>query len=201
MCILKKIALIQRNLMSMDIPKSGYNRFGGFHYHELEDLLPPITQQCFEQELILHFDFTEKEAILKVMNWNDANDYIAYTVPMPPITAMNKKMNIMQSEGSYITYLKKYLLVNAFLIMEKSTVEQMTPEHEEPKDTSIRNTSVTKKSCDGVVPHAINKALQRISSKGVEINPETVYAHVNWNGINDDEKAACREYIDKMGGK
>lgn len=185
--------------MSMDIPKSGYNKFAGFQYHELEDLLPPITQQCFDQELILHFDFTEKEAILKVMNWNDANDYIAYTVPMPPITAMNKKMNIMQSEGSYITYLKKYLLVNAFLIMEKSTVEQMTPEYEEPKDVPMRDTRATKKSCDGVVPHAISKALQRISSKGVEINAKTVYAHVNWKQISEDEKFACQEYINKMG--
>lgn len=199
MCILKKIAQIQRNLMSMDIPKSGYNKFAGFQYHELEDLLPPITQQCFDQELILHFDFTEKEAILKVMNWNDANDHIAYTVPMPPVTAMNKKMNIMQSEGSYITYLKKYLLVNAFLIMEKSTVEQMTTEPETAPNTE--NTSKKPaKSCDGVVPHAINKALQRISSKGIEINAETVYAHVNWKGLSDDEKFACREYINKMRG-
>ena len=202
MCILKKIALIQRNLMSMDIPKSGYNKFAGFQYHELEDLLPPITQQCFDQELILHFDFTETEAILKVMNWNDANDYIPYTVPMPPITAMNKKMNIMQSEGSYITYLKKYLLVNAFLIMEKSTVEQMTTEAETAPNTKKETPKKdTKRSSDGCVPRAISKALQRISSKGIEIKPETVFAHVNWNGIDDDEKAACREYIDKMGGK
>lgn len=199
MCILKKIALIQRNLMGMDIPKSGYNKFNKFYYHELEDLLPPITSECFDQELILLFDFTDDTAILKVTNWNDANDYIPYTVPMPEISSLNKGMNIMQSEGSYITYLKKYLLVNAFLIMEKSTVEQMIPEHEEPKDVPMRDTRATKKSCDGVVPHAINKALQRISSKGIEINAETVYAHVNWKGLSDDEKFACREYINKMG--
>ena len=181
MCILKKIAMIQRNLMTQDIPKSGYNKFGNFHYHELEDLLPPITKECFDQELILLFDFTDTEAILKITNWNDAKDFVSYTVPMPPIVEMNKKMNIMQSEGSYITYLKKYLLVNAFLIMEKSTVEQIPFE-----DDSIE------------VPNCISKALQRITSKGVEINRKTVYAHVNWKQISDDEKLAAKEYINRM---
>lgn len=198
MCILKKIALVQRNLMSMDIPKSGYNKFAGFNYHELEDLLPPITRECFDQELILHFNFTEAKAILKVMNWNDPNDFVSYTVPMPPITAMNKKMNIMQSEGSYITYLKKYLLVNAFLIMEKSSVEQIVPDESEDEPKSPPEKQSVKKS-EGGVPHAISKALQRIASKGVSINAETVYAHVAWKQLSEDERLACQEYIEQMG--
>lgn len=197
MCLLKKIALIQMNLMSMDIPKSGYNQFAGFHYHELEDLLPPITKECFDQELILLFDFTEDQAILKVTNWNDSKDYIPYTVPMPKIEAMNKKMNIMQSEGSYITYLKKYLLVNAFLIMEKSTAEQITPKMESKPTSETSKKEV--KNTDVAVPAGISKALQRIASKGVEINKKTVYAHVAWKQLSEDEKFACQDYINQMG--
>ena len=199
MCILKKIAIIQRNLMSKDIPKSGYNKFAGFNYHELEDLLPPITRECFDQELILLFDFTESEAILKITNWNDAKDFIPYTVPMPEIREMNKKMNIMQSEGSYITYLKKYLLVNAFLIMEKSTVGQI-PFEDNSKSIAKEEKQSTAVS-DGVsmeVPKSISKALQRITSKGIEINRKTVYAHVNWKQLDAEEKAAAQNYINSM---
>lgn len=181
--------------MSMDIPKSGYNKFSKFKYHELEDLLPPITSECFDQELILLFDFTDDQAILKVTNWNDAKDFVQYVVPMPEITSLNKGMNIMQSEGSYITYLKKYLLVNAFLIMEKSTAEQLAPEQDDPE----RQQTPVKTGSDCVVPHPISKALQRISSKkDVPINAETVYAHVNWRQISDEEKQACQDYINKM---
>ncbi|MBQ6344981.1 MAG: ERF family protein [Methanobrevibacter sp.] len=197
MCILKKIAMIQRNLMTQDIPKSGYNKFGNFHYHELEDLLPPITKECFDQELILLFDFTDTEAILKITNWNDAKDFVSYTVPMPPIVEMNKKMNIMQSEGSYITYLKKYLLVNAFLIMEKSTVEQI-PFEDDSKVVAPKKEEKRVNDEPLEVPNCISKALQRITSKGVEINRKTVYAHVNWKQISDDEKLAAKEYINRM---
>ena len=32
-------------------------------------------------------------------------------------------MNIMQSEGAYITYLKRYLLLNTFDLMEKEVID------------------------------------------------------------------------------
>lgn len=187
--------------MSRDIPKSGYNKFAGFSYHELEDLIPPIYDECFDQELMLHFDFTHSEAILKVTNWNDANDFVKYTLPMPEIVAMNKKMNIMQSEGSYITYLKKYLLVNAFLIMEKSTVEQMNPEEDTISSAACNSSSekVSQEDSSKVtVPRCITKALERITSKGVEINRQTVYAHVAWRQLDDDETLAAKDYINSM---
>jgi len=180
--------------MSQDIPKTGYNKFAGFHYHELEDLLPVITKECFDQELILLFDFTATEAVLKVTNWNDAKDYIPYTVPMPEIREMNKKMNIMQSEGSYITYLKKYLLVNAFLIMEKSTVEQLTQEKEEPEPVKAAKKEID----ENVTPQCISKALQRVTAKGLEINRKTVYAHVAWKQLSDFEQEAAKNYINHM---
>ena len=196
MCILKKIAIIQRNLMSKDIPKSGYNNFAGFKYHELEDLIPPITRECFEQELILLFDFTDSEAILKITNWNDAKDFIPYKVPMPEIREMNKKMNIMQSEGSYITYLKKYLLINAFLIMEKSSVEQINRDDHTHEEKNVSSKPV--KNNSDVVPNCIIKAIQRVTSKGIEINRKTIYAHVNWKQISDEEKNAAKDYINQM---
>lgn len=184
--------------MGQEIQKSGYNKFNKFRYHELEDLIPPITRECFDQELVLVFDFTDSEAILRVTNWNDKNDFVQYTVPMPEITTLNKGMNIMQSEGSYITYLKKYLLVNAFLIMEKSTVELIAPEGKD--DSIVEKSTVSREepSCEIEVPKCIGKALQRIAAKGIEINRKTVYAHVNWKGISEDEKLAAQNYINNM---
>ena len=121
--IYKDIAEIQKELMGMKIKKSGKNTFAKFNYHELEDLLPVIVPLCFERELIMNFTFTKEEAILKIRNWNTPGEVVSTRVPMPEVRELNGGMNIMQSEGAYITYLKRYLLTNMFLIMEKDVVD------------------------------------------------------------------------------
>ena len=187
MCILKRIAIVQSNLMKQELPKSGHNKFGNFAYHELEDILPPIQLECFQQELILLFDFTSEKAILRVTNWNDIKDYVEFTVPMPEIVAMNKKMNIMQSEGSYITYLKKYLLGNAFLILEKSVAEIIPHEVEEKKNT------LNKKS---EIPSIINTALIDLERKGLPITKQAVFTKCQ-SKLTDDNRQEIIDWIDK----
>lgn len=123
MTIYQKIAGIQKNLLHKELPKSGYNKFGKFKYYELEDILPAIFSECYEQELFIEFSFTNDLAQLKIRNWNEPGESVITSVPMPGIVALNKGMNVMQSEGSYITYLKRYLLVNMFLIVEKDVVD------------------------------------------------------------------------------
>lgn len=123
MTIYQKIAGIQKNLLHKELPKSGYNKFGKFNYYELEDILPAIFSECYEQELFIEFSFTNELAQLKIRNWNKPGESVITSVPMPEIVALNKGMNVMQSEGSYITYLKRYLLVNLFLIVEKDVVD------------------------------------------------------------------------------
>lgn len=123
MTIYQKIAGIQKNLLHKELPKSGYNKFGKFKYYELEDILPAIFSECYEQELFIEFSFTNELAQLKIRNWKEPGESVITSVPMPGIVALNKGMNVMQSEGSYITYLKRYLLVNMFLIVEKDVVD------------------------------------------------------------------------------
>lgn len=122
----QKIARIQKNLMAMKLPKSGENKFANFKYYELEDILPAIFKECYNQELFLEFSFSLEEAQLKVRNWNEPGESVITSVPMPEIVPLNRGMNIMQSEGSYITYLKRYLLTNLFLIMEKDVVDAIS---------------------------------------------------------------------------
>lgn len=127
MNIYAKLASIQKKIMSMKIPKSGYNKHRDFHYHELEDLLPPIFEACFEEELTLMFNFTEDAAVLHLKSWN-ANtevaplDEIRVRAPFPEVVP-NKGTSIIQTEGAYITYLKRYLLTNLFLIIENDIID------------------------------------------------------------------------------
>ena len=82
MKIYEKLALIQKNLMSMKLPKSGYNSFRKFHYYELEDILPAIFQECYKQELFMEFTFTNELAQLKIRNWNEPGESVITSVPV-----------------------------------------------------------------------------------------------------------------------
>lgn len=155
----QKIARVQKNLMAMKLPKSGENKFANFKYYELEDILPAIFKECYNQELFLEFSFSLEEAQLKVRNWNEPGESVITSVPMPEIVPLNRGMNIMQSEGSYITYLKRYLLTNLFLIMEKDVVDAI------PQNNSVSESVVASDPVQKVREYIHSK------DKTIEITP------------------------------
>lgn len=172
MTIYQKIAGIQKNLLQKELPKSGYNKFGNFKYHELEDILPTIFRECYNQELFIEFSFTNELAQLKIRNWNEPGESVITSVPMPEIVPLNRGMNIMQSEGSYITYLKRYLLINMFLIVEKDVVDSDNVKHATSKSRSVRTEKVE-------ATGAVQKIREHIHKKdsSLEITPSMINTH------------------------
>lgn len=171
MTIYQKIVGIQKNLLQKELPKSGYNKFGNFKYHELEDILPTIFRECYNQELFIEFSFTNELAQLKIRNWNEPGESVITSVPMPEIVPLNRGMNIMQSEGSYITYLKRYLLINMFLIVEKDVVDSDNVKHA-TKSRSVRTEKVE-------ATGAVQKIREYIHKKdsSLEITPSMINTH------------------------
>ena len=100
-----------------------------------------------------------EEAQLKVRNWNEPGESVITSVPMPEIVPLNRGMNIMQSEGSYITYLKRYLLTNLFLIMEKDVVDAI------PQNNSVSESVVASDPVQKVREYIHSK------DKTIEITP------------------------------
>lgn len=172
MTIYQKIVGIQKNLLQKELPKSGYNKFGNFKYHELEDILPTIFRECYEQELFIEFSFTSELAQLKIRNWNEPGESVITSVPMPGIVPLNRGMNIMQSEGSYITYLKRYLLINMFLIVEKDVVDSDNVKHATSKSRSVRTEKVGGTGAVQKIREYIHK-----QDSSLEITPSMINTH------------------------
>lgn len=128
--IYQKLAVVQKQLLTVNFKKSGKNSFNKFNYYELEDILPIIQCKCLENNLLLEFSFSGTEATLKLRDINCPEKIISNRMPMPEITQINKGMNIMQSLGAYITYLKRYLLLNTFLICEKDIIDSVETNQE-----------------------------------------------------------------------
>lgn len=172
MTIYQKIAGIQKNFLHKKLPKSGYNKFGKFKYYELEDILPTIFRECYNQELFIEFSFTNELAQLKIRNWNEPGESVITSVPIPEIVPLNRGMNIMQSEGSYITYLKRYLLINMFLIVEKDVVDSDNVKHAASKSSSVPTEKVE-------ATGAVQKIREYIHKKdsSLEITPSMINTH------------------------
>lgn len=97
---------IQCELQGMELKKSGFNKFGGFKYYGLEDILPIVQQICFKHHVLLDFTFTkeeeEEEGMLNIRMWEKPQEVFTNRIPLPPLKEMNKKINIVQSLGSYV---------------------------------------------------------------------------------------------------
>ena len=122
MSIFKKIADVQMELQKVEFTKSGHNKFGNFKYFELDDIMPCIQSKCYDHDLMMQFLFDDKKATLMIVDVTNG-DRFCNEIPMPEIRELNKKMNVVQSLGAYITYLKRYLLLNTFCICEKSVID------------------------------------------------------------------------------
>lgn len=143
----KKLNNVQRKLLKINIPKTGKNPFGDFEYYELQDLLPIIIEECAKEGLSFIFSFTEKKALLHIYDLDNENVEFTNCLIVPELRKLNR-MNLVQSYGSYLTYLKRYLLLNTFLIGENSFIDSVASEinsnnHNNPKThKSIRKNSL-----------------------------------------------------------
>lgn len=157
MSIYEKLARIQEEVMNTSFSKSGENKFQKYDYFELEDLLQKIIPLTIKYETTIMFSFTE-HGVLKLKDWNPEKGEVSIRVPFPELEAINRGTNKIQSTGAYITYLKRYLLMNMFLIMEKDIVDSNTNNAGVKKET---NTS--KKEVD--VEEVLNKIKAHIHKK------------------------------------
>lgn len=195
MSIYEKLARIQEEVMNTSFSKSGENKFQKYDYFELEDLLQKIIPLTIKYETTIMFSFTE-HGVLKLKDWNPEKGEVSIRVPFPELEA-NRGINKIQSTGAYITYLKRYLLMNMFLIMENDIVDSNT------NNTGVKETS--KKEVSSVTSDPVQKVMEYIHSKGnktIEITPLMVNQNrmkmVKSGDLTKDESKIVFEWFKKQ---
>jgi len=123
MNLMKKIQTIRNELLKRDIKKSGKNNFGNFNYYELSDILPHIMELEIGEGLISLFNMGDNKATLTLMDIEDSESY-CFTMDYPDFFKMDR-MNLIQSTGSFVTYLRRYLYVTAYNIIENDIIDSL----------------------------------------------------------------------------
>lgn len=199
MSIHQKLAEVHMKLMSMKINKSGYNNHKRFAYYELEDIMGPVTKECYEQGLTLEFAYCEDVAILKIVDWENPKEYIPFRVKMPEVITPEKNPNnqIIQTVGANISYMQRYLLKLAFPCLSD---KDMVDSSEEEASSATSNTQEPKEDVNINVPQLIVEAEQKLQQKGVEITPKSIKNQVRTlRKYSVDERRAINEYFKKEG--
>lgn len=116
MNIYEKLQECRVELQKMNLKKTGENKFAGFKYYELADILPSINELFLKHKLSSNFSIKDDLATLIINNIERPEEYVYFTSPIAE--ANIKGCTPVQSLGGIHTYLKRYLYINALEIVE-----------------------------------------------------------------------------------
>lgn len=159
MSVYKKLQSARIKLLNTKLNKSGHNKFAGFQYFELDDIVPAIQRICHEEGLCGVVSFTPETAYLNIYDV-DSEGVIVFTSPMS--TAALKGVHEIQNLGAVQSYLRRYLWIAAFEICEHDSLDAVAGKEppkaapkpvakpaETPKPVATPEPSVPSKTVDG----------------------------------------------------
>jgi len=123
MSIYKKLQEARIMLQNTKLKKSGHNKFANYYYFELGDFLPEIQNICQKVGMCGVVAFNKEDAYLTIYDTDDGS-FATFTSPMS--SAALKGCHDVQNLGAVQTYLRRYLWVNAFEIVEHDALEPLT---------------------------------------------------------------------------
>jgi hypothetical protein len=124
MNVFAKLQKCRVMLQSMNLKKSGENKFAGYNYFELQDFLPPINELFLAEGLFGQVSFTAELASLTIINTEKPEEQIVFTSPMA--TAALKGCHDIQNVGAVETYQRRYLYTMALEIVEHDALDKTT---------------------------------------------------------------------------
>lgn len=117
----QRLADIKLEISQAKLKKSGMNKYSGFSYYELADILPTIIMACQKHGVYTYTTYDNDLAKLVAINTDDGNERIEITSPMR--TFELKGSNAIQVLGGIETYSRRYLYLAMFDIVESDTFD------------------------------------------------------------------------------
>lgn len=120
--IYQKINELKRDFSTIEVKKSGKNAHLGFKYHELGDFLGIIATLNVKYGVAEHISIDNQQATLTLTNTDEPSEQIQVSVPFV-MADMQVKNDAIQKLGATLTYLRRYLYVQAYAITEHDVID------------------------------------------------------------------------------
>lgn len=193
MNIYEKIQQVKLELSERELKKSGENKYSGFKYYELGDFLPSIIDLCKKHKLFTQITFSEDKGILNIIDCEaeipageKPAEYrvVQYESPLRDLEL--KGANAIQALGGTETYLRRYLYMNAFDIVEADMFDSV--EFEKKKK---------KKAEKSVLDTVINSCKEAFMKADAKVKTETgdMMKSLGYNTFADITKSQSKNDI------
>lgn len=141
-----KLAKARKEFKNANVGKSGENKYQGYKYFELSDILNAVTDINESLGLATVETVTAEKATLTVVNATKPDETIVFEVPMS--TAELKGCHPVQQLGAAITYIRRYLYQNAYSVSEPDQLDSGKQEMCERKPAPQKVAPQQKKPVD-----------------------------------------------------
>jgi DNA-directed RNA polymerase subunit RPC12/RpoP len=136
MNIYEKVQKIKVELLDCKLKKSGKNKFAGFEYYELGDIMPDIIRLCDKHKVCTAIDFSADSARLFAFDSEQSARPVPDTILVntPTVALEIKGSNAVQALGGMQTYMRRYLYMAMFDICENDTFDAVSGKTEKAKN-------------------------------------------------------------------
>lgn len=186
-----KLQRARVTLQSIELKKSGHNKFAGYRYFELADFLPTVNKIFDDIGLCHTLEFTSDLATMRIIDTENGG-CAKFTCPMAE--AHLKGCHPVQNLGASITYISRYLLVMAMAIVEHDSIDAS-----EPVDEKKSAKSVTKDVFDSMADEDKEKILSfamQINALAIRNDIEGAVDYINDLELDADWKTALWSQLD-----
>ena len=124
MKVYQKLNAARKQFHTLQLKKTGLNKFAGYSYFELGDFLIPALNVFDENGLCAFISFGKDVATMTIVCTEDGSS-VAITSPMAE--AQLKGCHPIQNLGAVETYTRRYLWVAALEIVEHDALDSSAP--------------------------------------------------------------------------
>lgn len=153
MTVYEKLQEARLRFQNANVKKSGNNKFAGFTYYELSDIIPFINLLAKEMKFVCVVKYDTELAYLEFIDTEKPEDRILFTSPMSK--AQLKACHEVQNLGAVETYIKRYLYQACFEIVENDALDgTMGSEQKAPSKSCVncsqpcQNKGKNQQACD-----------------------------------------------------
>lgn len=210
MNIYQKIQSIRVKLAKDDIKKTGKNTYSNFAYYELSDFLPKLNEYLEKNGLFTSFSILSKRvdrdevAVLKIIDSEEPKEKVIFKVPTAEAQVGVRKdgtggADPIQNQGAKITYMRRYLLMIAFEIVEQDVVDSQPQKNGVKKVVeTAQPRSTTSSSPASEKQKRMFFALAKDKWESVEMAKEFVKTNLGLESFNNITVTQLSAIINRM---
>lgn len=192
MNVYQKLNAARAKFHSIELKKSGHNKFAGYKYFELGDFIIPALDIFKEVGLTGIISFGKETADMRIVNNEKPEEVILIESPMS--SAALKGCHEVQNLGAVQTYLRRYLWVAALEIVEHDALDSSKP---------VEEKKVIITPAQGIADNIPQEEMQYLQELAVELianvaegNPKQALERLDSENLEADQKVALWSLLD-----